>query len=149
MSRKTKAAYKHIFRYIKNNLIDLGQSVSIMTDFELAMRNALAEVFTGVKLRTCWFHFSQAAKKRASQTALLIPYLFQNAEARAIYYKLLSLPLLPADCILEEFKKLKVLALANHREYFADFIQYFEQQWIIKVSVCVLNSIKYDFSFID
>lgn len=139
MSRKTKSAYRHIFRYIKNNLIDLGQSVSVMTDFELAMRNALAEVFPGVKLKTCWFHFVQAAKKRASQTPLLLPYLFQNAEARSIYYKLLSLPLLPPDCIEEEFKKLKVLALANHRMYFADFIKYFEQQWIIKVSYFWLN----------
>lgn len=132
MSRKTKRAYAHVFKYIRDNLIEL-EGASIMSDFEIAMRRALKEVFPNTKLISCWFHFTQAAKKRAMQTPQLIPYLLQSEEARAIYYKLLSLPLLPAHSILDEFKKLKIIALANHRKYFADFINYYEKQWIKKV----------------
>lgn len=67
------------------------------------------------------------------QTPQLIPYLYQNQEAREIYYKLQSLPLLPAKDIEYEFRKLKVLALADHRDVFTDFITYYENQWIIQV----------------
>lgn len=132
MSRKTKRAYAHVFKYIRDNLIEL-EGASIMSDFEIAMRRALKEVFPNTKLMSCWFHFTQAAKKRAMQSPQLIPYLLQCEEARAIYYKLLSLPLLPAHSIVDEFKKLKIIALANHRKYFADFINYYEKQWIKKV----------------
>lgn len=133
MSRKTRRAYEHLFKYLKNNIINLGNGKSIMTDFECAMRNALRAVFPQIKLNCCWFHFTQAAKKRAMQTPQLIPFLLQNKDAREIYYKLLSLPLLPPKDIVPMFRELKVLALANNRELFADFIKYYEGQWIKKV----------------
>lgn len=139
MSRKTKRAYAHVFNYIKNNLINLG-GTSIMSDFEIAMRRVLKEVFPDTQLKSCWFHFTQAAKKRAMQSPQLIPYLLKTEEAREIYYKLLSLPLLPAANILDEFKKSKILALANHRKHFSDFIKYYENQWIRKVGfICLFN----------
>lgn len=134
MSRKTRTSYEHLFKYIKKNVIDLGNSISIMTDFEVAMRNALRAIFPAPKLLCCWFHFCQAAKKRAMQTSQLYPYLHLHKDARAIYCKLLSLPLLPACDIRPQFIKLKILALAKHRTIFADFIKYYENQWIIKVS---------------
>lgn len=133
MSRKTRRAYEHLFTYLKNNIINLGNGKSIMTDFECAMRNALRAVFPQIELNCCWFHFTQAAKKRAMQTPQLIPYLLQNKDAREVYYKLLSLPLLPAKDIVRIFRELKVLALAYNRELFADFIKYYEGQWIKKV----------------
>lgn len=80
------------------------------------------------------FHFTQAAKKRAMQTPQLYPYLYSHKDAREIYYKLLSLPLLHPRDIIPEFQKLKVIALAKHRAVFAEFIKYFERQWILKVS---------------
>lgn len=115
-------------------MIDLTGE-SIMSDFELAMRRAIKEIFPQTKQLTCWFHFCQAAKKRAMQRPQLVQHLLygDNFEAKSIYYKLLSLPLLPAKDIVNEFKKLKILALANHRKYFAYFIEYFERQWIKKV----------------
>lgn len=134
MSRKTRRCYEHLFKYIKKHLIDLGESKSIMTDFECAMRNALRIVFPQTKLNACWFHFTQAAKKRAMQTPQLYPYLYLHKDAREIYYKLLSLPLLHPRDIIPEFQKLKVIALAKHRAVFAEFIKYFERQWILKVS---------------
>lgn len=127
MSRKTKQSYKHAFQYIKDNILDLTGE-SIMTDFELAMRKVIADVFPGVKLLTCWFHFTQAAKKWAMQTLQLIPNIRKYTEAAEIYYKLLSLPLLPPEHIMEQFQILKVLARANHRSIFADFLMYYGKQ---------------------
>lgn len=132
MSRKTRRAYEHVFRYIKDKIFDL-QGQSMMTDFECAMRNAIRTVHPDVKLLSCWFHFTQAVKKRAMQSPQLIPYLQQNEEGKEIYYKLMSLPLLPPDEIFPEFEKLKILALANHKQHFLEFIKYFEFQWLKKV----------------
>lgn len=132
MSRKTTKAYHHVFKYIQNKIFDMA-CFSFTTDFERAMRNALRSIYPNSKFILCWFHFTQAAKKRAMQTPQLIPYIRQNREAEEIYYKLLSLPLLPAHHIKNEFQRLKVIARARHRTVFADFLNYYEQQWIIKV----------------
>lgn len=137
MSRKTTEAYTHLFTYIRDNILDM-QCHSITTDFELAMRNALFSLYPNVKYRLCWFHFTQAAKKRAMQTAQFYPYIRKNREAEMIYYKLLSLPLLPAHLILAEFSKLKVIARARHRAIFTDFLAYYENQWLKKVSESVI-----------
>lgn len=106
---------------------------SITTDFERAMRAALRDLYPNSKFVHCWFHFTQAAKKRAMQTPQLIPYIRKNREAEEIYFKLLSLPLLPAHHIREEFQRLKVIARARHRAVFADFLSYYERQWMDQV----------------
>lgn len=137
MSRKTTKSYEHVFKYIKNHILDMNCK-SITTDFERAMRKALRNLYPNVTYVNCWFHFCQAAKKRAMQTPQLIPYIRQNREAEELYYKLLSLPLLPACHIASQFRRLKVLALANHRAVFSDFLSYFESQWIVKVSIRTL-----------
>lgn len=106
---------------------------SITTEYEPVMWKPLKQLYPTVRFRKCWFHFTQAAKKRAMQTPQLIPHLRRDRAAEEIYYKLLSLPLLPADKIIDEFKKLKTLARANNK-VFEEFISYYEKQWIKKVS---------------
>lgn len=96
------------------------------------------ELYPTTNFVKCWFHFTQAAKKRALQTPQLYPHLQSNRAAEEIYYKLLSLPLLPADKIMDEFKKLKISARANHR-VFEDFIKYYEFQWLKKVSLLIIE----------
>lgn len=132
MSRKTKKCYTHVFKYIKNNILDMNCH-SITTDFEKAMRGGLFALYPNVKYVLCWFHFTQAAKRRAMQTPQLIPYIRKNREAEEIYYKLLSLPLLPAQFIQQEFSKLKIIARARHRAVFSPFLTYYEKQWLKKV----------------
>lgn len=133
MSRKTQRCYAHVFKYIKEHILDMhGQS--IMTDFEIPMRNGLSELYPETTLLTCWFHFTQAVKKRAMQTTQFYPYIRTHEDAAAIYYKLMSLPLLPPNLIMEQFQKLKVLARSKHRSIFAEFLEYYEKQWMIKVS---------------
>lgn len=104
---------------------------SMTTDYEPAMWKSLKELYPTIRFLKCWFHFTQAAKKRAMQTPQLIPHLRRNPAGKEIYYKLLSLPLLPADKIINEFKTLKTLALANN-QVFDKFIAYYEKQWVKK-----------------
>lgn len=134
MNKKSEAAYKHIFEYIEENIFSLnGQS--FMTDFELAMRNGLRSVYPRAEFNTCWFHFCQAARRKASQTTNFISYLIYHKDARQIYCKLLALPLLPANEIIESFDRLKVHALTTFPGIFVEFLTYYERQWIFKVKI--------------
>lgn len=132
MTRKTEVCYQHIFMYIEGNVFSL-RCFSMMTDFELAMRNALKSVYPDVIFFTCWFHLVQAVKKFASKLNLLVKLLKQNEEALKIYKKMLALPLLPANHIADVFHKLKTVALSKFNKQFRSFFAYYERQWIQKV----------------
>lgn len=134
MSRKTEVAYKHIFDYINSNIISL-ECASMMTDFELSMRNAFTKLVPTTEMFCCWFHFCQAMKKRASQCNNMISYIKSNPDATEIYYKIMALPLLPPDMIASQFHALKARAITNHKAAFQTFIRYFEEQWLNKVPI--------------
>lgn len=104
MTRKTKRAYIDV-GYIDVGYID---PVSVMSDYESGMRNAIKCVYyPKVQLRACYFHFKQALRKNTSQ----IPGFFNpinNCEKKnKMYHKMMSLPLLPNERILEAFAILK------------------------------------------
>lgn len=129
MSKKSQACYTHLFQTLKELFPLNGKSV--MTDFELAMRNAIRTVYPTLKMYTCWFHFCQAAKRKASQLMHLAAQLKINANIRSAYYKLLCLPLLSAADIIPCFRMIQS-QVADER-VFKPFMQYFERQWIKKV----------------
>lgn len=132
MSRKTQACYTHIFEYIEANVCSLNAK-SFMTDFELAMRNALRLLYPEAQHRTCWFHLCQAAQKNAAKCRAFIKLILRNEEARALYKKILALPLLPANMIRDAFIKLKAEALLRFGKPFRKFLDYFEKQWLERV----------------
>lgn len=104
----------------------------IMTDFEKGMRNAIAIVVPNVRLTACWFHFSAACKKKAMRFfGAMVQLIRSNEEAASIYYRLLCLPLLPADRIIAAFESLKIWA--SKFPAFNGFIAYFERQWLERV----------------
>lgn len=133
MTRKTEACYKHIFEYIKVNVLSL-ECKSFMTDFETAMRNALRSIYPDSLYFTCWFHLTQAAERNLAKMNTLCTLIRGNAEARMFYKKLLALPLLPADRIVDAFHKLKTLALKKFPQFRA-FLTYYDRQWLQRVSV--------------
>lgn len=134
MTRKTTLAYKHIFRFINEKVCSLACH-SFTTDYECAMRNALKELFPETRMVACWFHYSQALKKRAAQIPGFVRFLSGDQECELIYYKLQCLPLLPAEHILNAFNELKRKAKSINKDKFKPFLSYFERQWIRKVSI--------------
>lgn len=128
MSRKTKRAYTAVFKYIHENIIPLTCK-SFMTDYEKAMRAGLLDVLPNGTATACVFHFKQAAKRNARKSPALIKFLNSTPNAKRLYYKLLSLPLLPAVEIANAFAELKKQAL-DMNKVFSTFLNYFEQQWI-------------------
>lgn len=132
MSRKTEESYSHVLRFIEESVFVLKPS-KFTTDYELAMRNALEERFPHAKFIKCWFHFTQAVKRNAAKVTGFVNFIRLDDNAENIYYKLMSLPLLPACHIKPTFERMKSAAFAADKRKFIRFINYFERQWIIKV----------------
>lgn len=55
MERKTTAAYVTVFEEIKRLLPELNVRKA-MTDYEIALQNALRRVFPGIDLNGCFYH---------------------------------------------------------------------------------------------
>lgn len=106
MSRKTKTAYAAVFKYIHEKIISLAHK-TFMTDYETAMRDGLLEIIPDGKATACVFHFKQAAKRNAKKSPALIKFINSNPDGKRLYYKFLSLPLLPPKEIPVAFDALK------------------------------------------
>lgn len=108
---------------------------SFMTDFEKAMRGALREVHPVALFYTCWFHFTQAVKRHASEIGgSVMGHIRSNTPLAKIYYQLMCLPLLPAVEIEPTFYLVKQETIAEHGNVFNQFFRYFERQWLRAVS---------------
>lgn len=138
MSCKKQVCYEHILTYIHENILALDGG-SFTTDYEMAMRNAIAKRYPDAVHRCCWFHFTQAVKRNASKIAGFVPMIRGNIVERELYYKIMCLPLLPACMIRTAFITLKEKGqriVGN--EPFHRFLDYIERQWIEKV--CTTHS---------
>lgn len=132
LTNKTQVCYESVLQYINDHVMSL-QCASVMTDYERGLRNAIAKVVPDAILTACWFHFCAACKKQAMKFyGNMIRLVRTNTEAANIYYRLLCLPLLPADRINDAFNELKTSA--KEFPVFKGFIGYFERQWINRVS---------------
>lgn len=63
MTRKTQAAYTHLLHCINNKIIHL-QPTTFLTDYEIAMRNAIRGVYPDTKMYFYWPHV-RAQKHRS------------------------------------------------------------------------------------
>lgn len=134
MSNRTQVAYEHVFNYIHKHIFKLHCS-SFTSDYEVAMKNALRSVFPESHLVSCWFHFVQAIRKKASKIPELLKLISTVPEAAHIYYKFQSLALLRWDLIDAAFNKLANEALLFNKQAFEPFVDYFKRQWIVKVGL--------------
>lgn len=128
MKRPTEEAYTHLIQYINTELIDI-QPASIMTDYEVAMRNALRLAYPNANMNGCWFYHCQAVKQHGSQIAGFMAVARKNTKSAQIYYQLLCLPLLPANEIITVFMDIKNEAKEQFGSLFDPFFHYYEKQW--------------------
>lgn len=104
-----------------------------MTDFEIAMRKGIATVWPNAERKTCWFHLNQAVNRRISKNSALAKLIQTNDAAREIHKKILALPLLPPNLIVDAFHKLQAVAMEKFEAQFREFFAYYNRQWIQKV----------------
>lgn len=134
MSRRTQIAYTRVFTYIDKHICSL-LCARFTTDYESAMKSALHACFPDSELASCWFHFVQAIRKKASQMPVLFQLIRTDPTAATLYYKFQAIALLRHDLINEAFKKLSAAAIKFNREAFTPFVDYYNRQWIKRVCV--------------
>lgn len=127
MSNRKKESYAAVYKYIDENLLGMVCK-SFMTDYEVAMSDEFKKVTNDGRATHCFFHACQAVKRNGAKIPGFSHYLRSNPHAERIYYKLMSLPLLPADKIRVAFQQLK--NQAPKEPCFIRFLIYFERQWI-------------------
>lgn len=121
---------------------------SFMTDYEHALRNALASVAPNAKITSCWFHFTQSCKRKACKLPSMVDTIHENPDAKKAYYELLALPLLPAANIPIAFQIIKMRIVTLNIPNFDGFLTYYEKQWLKRVCVpSFLLSSKFFFFF--
>ncbi|XP_044761406.1 uncharacterized protein LOC123318739 [Coccinella septempunctata] len=91
MPNRTRETYTGVLRYTRQ-LFGASHISFVLCDYELALRHAVREVFAGIFLRGCWFHFAKNVFLKARQMHI------NNAVAVRMA---MALPLLPAERISE------------------------------------------------
>lgn len=129
MTRKTTQSYVALFKYIEENIFEL-EPTEFMTDYEDGMRLAIKTRWPTVKIRGCWFHYSQAILRKCRKLSMNT-LLRKSANARAVKRQIASLPLLPADKIREGFKAIKLTAAKKRVSLrFGRLFKYVESYWL-------------------
>lgn len=133
MTNKTNEAYHDVFKFIEQKSFKLEPSLC-MTDYEDGMRSAIKKMWPNCDVRGCKFHYKQAIIRRCKTDRILKELLEKSPLARKIKRMLMSIPLLPAERILEGFQIIKDLAKEKKMSLkFADLFSYFENYWLRKV----------------
>lgn len=123
-----------MFNYINDSIFKF-EAQSFMLDYEVALRKSLRTCFPEVVLKGCWFHYCQAIRRNIMiRFKSLMPLIRDNKTLRLCYHKLLALPLLPADAILNVFEKTEseIKSCVGNKS-FDTFFEYFKKQWLEKV----------------
>lgn len=94
MEKKTEAAYDKVFEVLEKFV--LGSVKNVMTDYEVALRNAIRSAYPNTSIHGCFFHFGQAVYRKGRALQLPSFTLGSNALKMAM-----ALPLLPAENIDE------------------------------------------------
>lgn len=72
MTGKSKELYTKIRELVPNNSIE-----QFMSDFENANRQAVREVFVGITMSGCWFHYAQCIIRKTGKVRnLYMVYLY-------------------------------------------------------------------------
>nr|XP_047137135.1 uncharacterized protein LOC124813739 [Hydra vulgaris]XP_047137136.1 uncharacterized protein LOC124813740 [Hydra vulgaris] len=97
MTSKSEALYKHVFSKIKE-VLDFSP-VTIMSDFERGLQNALKTTWSESLVNGCRFHFENAITKQLAILGLQREYRHQ-IQVKKWAQKVSALCLLPANKIL-------------------------------------------------
>lgn len=133
MSRRTIEAYESVFEYIHKNLISLREE-GIIIDFEKGIRTALKrmlqKVNSSMPILGCWFHFTQAVRRKMTQFSPSFHKIKTDEKYSNIFRRFQCLPLLPVQHIECAFRDLAKEALKLDKDFFPPFINYFNSEWI-------------------
>lgn len=119
MENRTVPAYKAAINAWMDTFGAI-RPVSVMADYEDALRLAAVELWPAVQVQGCWFHFAQAVLRKAVKTSVA------KAGMEDVVQMAMTLPLLPQSEMGEGFALIRRLLVV---EGGTKFCNYLESQW--------------------
>lgn len=97
-TRMTQSTYESFFRVVHQILPLNYNQLTIITDYERGLMNAVRIVLPHTKLQGCWFHYCQSVIRYCKRSMNGLFHLFQTSvEAATVLRMVLALPHLPAE----------------------------------------------------
>ncbi|KAF2899731.1 hypothetical protein ILUMI_06457, partial [Ignelater luminosus] len=132
LPNKTNTTYKRVLEHLKNLKSDI-KPTTVMTDFESALYGAFAEIFDGIQLCGCFFHFGQCFWRQIQGSPdLLAKYTdIGDPDFALKVRKLMSLAFVPPQDVIKSF-----VDFANsqfyrqHKKILRPLMDSFENNWI-------------------
>ena len=137
LSTKTTAAYEEVFQSVGNRIQALTGQMwvvrEMVTDFETAIMNAAENIFPGIQVNGCYFHFAKALWHKVQQIGLAQAYR-QDANIRMFIRKVMAIGFLPLNIVRLNWNGLRnshqTRALTQLYPALRRFIVYFQNTWM-------------------
>lgn len=127
MSGKKEEDYRKVFEAI-NTLLEADPEVEeVIMDFEVAMWNAVRNVYPSVHLHGCTFHWAQAMWRKVQQVGLATSYM-ERGPVYDFISQLFALPYLPKRHIRPAFETLQ--ERSQLCEPTRELTDYLSQTWL-------------------
>lgn len=98
-------------------------------DYEKCLRNAIRREYPAIQIKSFWFQFCLAIRRKCKTIPNFYEYLWENPIANILYHKYLCLALLPETETAAGFEYLKG---KSSFETFNEVIAYFEEVWMLR-----------------
>ncbi|KAG5666705.1 hypothetical protein PVAND_014720 [Polypedilum vanderplanki] len=141
MNSRSQSDYQALFDQIRYGVFSQGNVSRVptvaMVDFEQAIRKALVNVWPLINVRGCYFHYSQAIRRKALNFTELSRKITRSSEHKTILNLFKQLSLLPINRVqvayntLLDYIQSKPLVAKD----FESFIDYFNKTWFKRYSL--------------
>ena len=126
MTRRSKKDYKKVLKALKRALPTEPRVEKFVMDFEWAMWDAAASIFSDTIRQGCSFHFSQAIWRKVQDLGLVVPYNSSEV-VRDLVHQLMALPFIPAEHVQKLYEDMERRTPEGPCQ---DLLQYFHDTWM-------------------
>ena len=131
MSGKSTDDYIAVLRHVLEHLQTPLAVVTVVLDFEAALWSALRQVFPGVSIKGCHFHWTQAIWRKVQDVHLAKSYM-QDSKTQKFIRRLFCLPFLPQEQICAYFATIMALGTPTIPlpQELRQLLNYIDNTWI-------------------
>lgn len=141
LSGKLESQYQRVLQHISQKVLNLTgrvfQPTRVVTDFELALLNAIEKELPNSRRSACYFHFTQSLWRKVQALKLAVPYT-KDADLKECIRKCMSLGFLPHYCVRPNFQSLakakKTTRIVRRHPTLRTFLVYMRKTYIAQRS---------------
>ena len=126
---KSRATYERMFTLIQDKADSTQLNLTVVADFELAIKQAIQLDFPTASFKGCYYHFCQALMRKIQEIGLQIQYQNNTDGLKSFVRKIAALSFVPVRFVRLAWQGIKAIIPQVPR--IEDFISYFETYWLV------------------